>query len=98
MPKRPRLKRLSKPEFEGLLRAHSKLEAAIITLQRNNSAVTAAVVALLGDVDQFVCGLYNAAEASLKGQLGLPPIDVPEPGQAEIAPAEAPSSAEKAGG
>lgn len=81
------LRRLSKADFEGLLRAHYELAELIGTLKTTNWAAAGACIVLAGHVDSFVCGLYNKAEASLKARLGLPIAD--PPGQAEAAaPAE----------
>ena len=90
MPNRIRLKRLSKAQFEGLLKAHNQVEAVIASLQRTQWAGATSCIALLAEINQFVCDLYNSVEASLKLQLGLPPIDSPGPEQPAIASAGEP--------
>lgn len=81
------LRRLSKADFEGLLRAHQELAELIGTLRTTNWAAAGACIVLAGHVDGFICGLYNKTETSLKARLGLPIADPP----GEI-PAAAPAS------
>jgi hypothetical protein len=71
--------------MEGMLAAHSKLEASIRLLHQTNWAAAPACLELLGDVDRWVCGLYNKAEASLKARLGLPIADPPGESKPEAA-------------
>lgn len=92
------LRRLSRADFEGLLRAHSQLAETIGLLHQTNWAAASACIVLLGDVDRFVCGLYNKTEASFKARLGLPIADPPGEIPAAAEPAANPDQEPKAGG
>lgn len=82
------LRRLSKADLEGMLQAHQKLAETIGLLHQTNWAAASACRVLLGDVDRWICALYNKAEASLKARLGLPIADPPGeiPAAAQVKP------------
>lgn len=78
-------RRLAKGDFEGLASAHQKVAEVIGALRTTNWAGAGPCSVLLGDVDRFLCGLYNKTESSLRASLGLPIAD--PPGQSDAAAA-----------
>jgi hypothetical protein len=88
MAKRPRLMRLSKSDYEGLVLAHDKCARAIGLLSHTNWGGAPGTSALVEDVDRFLCQLYNRAEGSLRKSLGLDPIETPQDAPPELGAAE----------
>jgi hypothetical protein len=89
MEKRVRLRRLTKADFEGLLKAHDRCVTITSLLNRSSWGQAPAVVQLVGDVDGFICELFNKAEASLQRALGVPIEALPGESSPEIPAAAA---------
>ena len=94
MAKRPRLMRLSKADYEGLVLAHDKCARAIGLLTHTNWGGAPGTSALVEDVDRFLCQLYNRAESSLRKALGLPSIETPQDASPELGAADDANQAE----
>ena len=73
------LRRLSRADYEGLVLAHEKCVTITNLLNHSSWGQAPAVVALLGDVDRFLCELFNKTEAALNRALGVP--IAPSPGE-----------------
>ena len=82
------LRRLSRADYEGLVLAHGKCVTIANLLNHSSWGQAPAVVALLGDVDRFLCELYNKTEAALNRALGVPLAPSPGESSPEI-PADA---------
>jgi hypothetical protein len=63
-------------------------------LMHTNWSGAPACVALIEDVDRSICQLYNRAEASLRKQLGLDPIETPQDASPELGAADDANQAE----
>ena len=72
------LRRLSRADYEGLLKANAHCVTIHALLSRSSWSQAPAVIALVGEVSGFLAGLYNKTEASLMRSLGQP--IAPSPG------------------
>ena len=87
MVQRVQLRRLSRADYDGIAAAHQKCAVTIGMLQHTNWAGAPACAVLVGDIDRFLCELFNKTESSLNRSLGLDPVKSPEEASPELAAA-----------